>query len=153
VRWSSAGDCHDRPLLSEWTPHHWSMLQHLKVIGMLDDSSASHPLFWVIYGHNNAVTLPILSLRSILFGDCPGGSTDLCHCTRHWVPFCKTSTHKKQAFGSRHLRLCSVDTHYLYGAFFPQIGVPPVIIHLYMGFSTTKTIQLWGYPPCYIHHF
>jgi len=33
------------------------------------------------------------------------------------------------------------------------MGVAPVIIHFRLGFSTTKTIQLWGYPPCYIHHF
>ena len=29
---------------------------------------------------------------------------------------------------------------------FPEIGVPPVIIHFWMRFSLAKTIQLWGYP-------
>ena len=37
-----------------------------------------------------------------------------------------------------------------YGSYirgFPEIGVPPVIIHLYWDFSSTKTIQLLGVPP------
>ena len=32
---------------------------------------------------------------------------------------------------------------------FPKIGLPPVIIHFCLGFSLTKTIQLWGYPHDY----
>ena len=34
--------------------------------------------------------------------------------------------------------------HATYGL--PEIGLPPVIIHFEMGFSITKTIQLWEYP-------
>ena len=34
----------------------------------------------------------------------------------------------------------------LYIWWFPEIGVPPAIIHFQMGFSLTKTNQLLGYP-------
>ena len=43
------------------------------------------------------------------------------------------------------MHVCNLNLH-THTCRFPEIGVPPVIIHILMGFSLTKTIQLLGWP-------
>ena len=38
------------------------------------------------------------------------------------------------------------------GGFLSHRGVPQVIIHIFMGFSLTKTLQPWGIPGPRSHH-